>query len=123
VALIEVRREQVKKTKSSTDCLYCGKPVGIRRFSGAKYCSEAHSQADRQELQRLMVVRLRDFRASFRARLDGYAPESVTFPSSHKDALRSEVGPDNGVVGGPLSLARLQVYAYLTAGSGEGSGS
>ena len=128
MALIEVRREPVKAARSSSDCLYCGKPLGLRRFSGAKYCSDAHAQADKQELQRLMVARLRDSRAAFRAGLDGYntlrySPENVRIPNNSKDLLRTELGPDNGVVGGALSLSRLQVYAYLTAGGGEGGGS
>ena len=75
-----------------------------------------------------MIARLRYSRAVFRERLNDYntlryIPRDVKIQNSHKDALRSEVGPDNGVVGGTLSLTRLQVYAYLTAGGGEGSGS
>ena len=109
MALIEVRREPAKTPRSSSDCLYCGKPLGIRRFSGTKYCSDAHAQADKQELQRLMIARLRDSRAVFRERLNDYntlryIPRDVKIQNSHKDALRSEVGPDNGVVGGTLSL-------------------
>jgi hypothetical protein len=127
VALIEVKKQPVKKNLSSNDCLYCGKPLGIRRFTGAKFCSEAHAQADREEMQRLMIARLRDSRAKLRNQLIArdtlsYSAEIRRSLDDRKEMLR-EVGPDNGVVGGALGLTRLPVYAYLATAGGEGTGS
>ena len=127
MAVIEVKREPVKMPTSLSDCLYCGKPLGIRRFTGTKFCSEEHARADRQELQRLMVERLRDSQTRFREQLNGrdtlrYCPDMIRVATGQTERSPDEIGPDNGMVGGPLSLSRLQVYACLTAGGSEGSG-
>lgn len=76
-------------------------------------------------MQRLMVARLRDSRSRFCKQLIArdtlsYSAEMLCSLDARKDPLR-EVGPDNGVVGGALDLARFPVYAYLATGGGEGT--
>ena len=70
-----------------------------------------------------MVARLRDSRSRLRKQLIArdtlsYSAEIRCSLDARKEPLR-EVGPDNGVVGRALDLARLPVYAYLAAGGGE----
>jgi hypothetical protein len=128
VALIKVVREPVKQSRSSSECLHCGKSLGMRRFTGARFCCDAHAEADRRELQARMIARLRDSRAAFRTALDGHntlrhLPVTACVSSNTREMSRTEVRPNDSVVGSALGLPRLQVYAYLTAGSSERSGS
>ena len=117
---MEVNKVPAKKDRSSNDCLYCGKPLGMRRFTGAKFCSEAHAQADREEMQKLMIDRIRDSRAKLLKQL--IARDTLSYSAEIRRPLR-EVGPDNGMVGGALGLSGLPVYAYLATAGGERTGS
>lgn len=92
----------------------------MRRFTGAKFCSEAHVQADREEMQKLMIARMRDSRARLRKQL--IARDTLSYSAIEIHRPLREVGADNGVVGGSLGLTRLPVYAYLATAGGEGTG-
>jgi hypothetical protein len=54
---------------SNNNCLYCGNTLGLRRFTGSKFCSEAHANADADRMTSMMLDRLRISSSRFREAL------------------------------------------------------
>jgi hypothetical protein len=52
---------------SINKCLYCGNPLGLRRFTSSSFCSDAHAQADAQQMSAMMLRRLRVSTGRYRA--------------------------------------------------------
>lgn len=59
---------------SILNCLHCGNAIGLRRFTGARYCSDEHVRADQEKMQRMMLNRLNDAAARFQASIDDPRP-------------------------------------------------
>jgi hypothetical protein len=55
---------------ASRVCLYCQGPLGLRRLTGAQYCSEAHEDADRRGNAAVILNRLRTFKVRYHAALE-----------------------------------------------------
>lgn len=54
----------------SRACLYCQGSLGLRRLTGAHYCSETHEEADRRANATVILNRLRTFGVRYRAALE-----------------------------------------------------
>lgn len=52
---------------SINKCLYCGNSLGLRRFTGSSFCSDAHAQADADQMSAMMLRRLRVSAGHYRA--------------------------------------------------------
>jgi len=62
---------------SISKCLHCGKAIGIRRYTGARFCSDEHSRAEHARLQHQMLKRLNEAAARFQASIDNPRPRRV----------------------------------------------
>ena len=62
---------------STSNCLHCGKAIGIRRYTGARFCSDEHSRAEQAKAQQMMLKRLNEAAARFQASIDNPRPRRV----------------------------------------------
>ncbi len=72
---------------SNSNCLHCGKAIGIRRYTGARFCSDEHSRAEQANVQHLMLKRLKDAAASFQESIDNPRPRRFKRDSYSADEL------------------------------------
>jgi hypothetical protein len=73
------------------NCLYCGSPLGLRRFTGAVYCSEAHAQADAEQMNKMMVRRLRVSTGRYRTALQAKEERDREEELARQEQLKLEL--------------------------------